>query len=109
MLDKLDIYVKVMAGTLSLGGVLIGGILFIDSRYAHAEEVQRSITKQGVFVQSSYVEVRQEMVNDRIRQLEALRLQGKATAFDLEELKDKKLIADVLKRKQEMLQQEMMK
>lgn len=109
MLDKWDKIVKIGVGVFSLVGCIGGAMVFLDSRYAHAEEVQRSITKQGVFVQSSYVEVRQEMVNDRIRQLEALRLQGKATMYDIEELQDKKIIADALRKKQEMLQQEMMK
>jgi|PlaIllAssembly_1097288.scaffolds.fasta_scaffold05989_12 hypothetical protein len=109
MLDKWDKIVKIGVGLLTLVGACGAAVVFLDSRYAHAEEVQRSITKQGVFVQSSYVEVRQEMVNDRIRQLEALRMQGKATVFDIEELQDKKTIADALRKKQEMLQQEMMK
>ena len=75
--------------------------------WTHLERQKGGIGLRGPG--ETQLETDRRLINDRIRQLEALRHQGKATDFDLTELKDKKETSAKLQERLEVLKREMLK
>ena len=102
---EVDIHINLKMVTAVLGtvGSIIGGWLFIDERYAHAEQTQQQIVGAQRTSEQSMIEIQLDILEDRRDRL--LRNRQRST-YDNERLRkiDKRI--ERLEKRQDLLEQQ---
>lgn len=79
---------KVLVSVGSLLTMLVSSVIVIDTRYAHAEDVERTTARIALDAQESLIQFRLDSTNREIKRLKRLRAKGIFDEEDDEDLID---------------------
>lgn len=86
---KSIVTVKGLISIATLVGTLISGWIFIDSRYAHAEDVERTVAQIAIDAQASLLEFRLQTITRNINEIKRKRMiNGGLDREDMEDIEE---------------------
>ena len=73
---------KVMLGSSGTIITLVGALFSIDARYAHAADVEKDKVQTQILIKQSSQTLRQQMLEDKLFELDAKQAEGKLTPVE---------------------------